>query len=119
MTRLPCLILPLALLAAPALAQETLELREMTPELLARIDAASDTAGQQMLAGPCASCHGPDGHSAGAIPSIAGMDAIEMQRKLLAFRKDEAPATVMGRLMKGYDDQQIMALSLWFSGVEK
>ena len=32
-----------------------------------------DAAAVQVLAGPCASCHGPDGRSPGAIPSIAGL----------------------------------------------
>ena len=74
------------------------------------------------LAGPCANCHGPDGHSAGAIPSIpsiAGLPEAETAALLRAFRADEVPgATVMPRLMKGYDEAQIDMLAKWFAEVK-
>lgn len=70
----------------------------------------------QILAGPCASCHGPGGHSPGAIPSIAGLSQADAVEKMLAFRNDADPAaTVMPRLMKGYDEDQIRALAHWFA----
>lgn len=73
----------------------------------------------QILAGPCASCHGPAGQSPGAIPSIAGLPEAELTAKLTAFR-DNPPAgtTVMTRHMKGYDDGQIAALAKFFAEVE-
>lgn len=71
-----------------------------------------------VLAGPCANCHGPDGRSTGAIPSIAGLDASETAARLRAFRAGQVPgATVMPRLMKGYDDAQIEMLAQWFAKV--
>lgn len=78
-----------------------------------------DLAAVQVLAGPCANCHGPDGHSPGAIPSIAGLPAGETRDKLTAFRDGSAPATVMARLMKGYDEAEIAALAEWFSEVRQ
>ncbi|MDO5706966.1 MAG: hypothetical protein Q4G49_18095 [Paracoccus sp. (in: a-proteobacteria)] len=83
----------------------------------AAAQAVPDAAAAQMLAGPCANCHGPDGHSPGAIPSIAGLPADEAREKLLVFRDGSAPATVMTRLMKGYDEAQIGALAAWFAEV--
>ncbi len=72
-----------------------------------------------VLAGPCANCHGPDGHSAGAIPSIAGLPEAETAALLRAFRADEVQgATVMPRLMKGYDEAQIDMLAKWFAEVK-
>lgn len=74
----------------------------------------------QILAGPCAACHGPAGHSPGSIPSIAGLPEADLVEKLTAFR-DAPPAgtTVMGRHMKGYDDAQIAALAKFFSEVSE
>ena len=68
-----------------------------------------------VLAGACANCHGPDGRSVGAIPPIRGLDETHLRERLLAFRAGRAAdATVMSRLMKGYDEGQIEALAKWF-----
>ncbi|NPD17665.1 c-type cytochrome [Xinfangfangia sp. D13-10-4-6] len=74
----------------------------------------------QILAGPCASCHGPGGQSPGAIPSIAGLPEADLIAALTAFR-DNPPAgtTVMTRHMKGYDDAQIAALAKFFAEAEQ
>lgn len=75
-----------------------------------------DPAAIALLAGPCANCHGPEGRSAGAIPPIAGLDEEYAVAKMLAARADADPkATVMPRLMKGYDEAQIRALASWFA----
>lgn len=69
-----------------------------------------------VLAATCVSCHGPGGHSATYIPSIAGQSESRLRARLLAFRNGTAPdATIMTRLMKGYDEPQIAALARWFA----
>lgn len=79
-----------------------------------------DPATVQVLAGPCANCHGPDGRSPGAIPSIAGLPEDAAVRQMLAFRDDTDPsATVMPRLMKGFDEDEIRALARWFAEMPK
>lgn len=77
-----------------------------------------DPAAVQVLAGPCANCHGPDGRSPGAIPSIAGLPEADAVRRMLTFRDGTDPsATVMPRLMKGYDEAEIRALARWFAEI--
>ena len=77
-----------------------------------------DPAAMQVLAAPCANCHGPDGHSPGAIPSISGLPEADAVERMLAFRNDADPgATIMPRLMKGYDEAQIRALARWFAEI--
>ncbi|MBN9341885.1 MAG: c-type cytochrome [Comamonadaceae bacterium] len=72
-----------------------------------------------MLAGTCVNCHGPEGRSTGAIPSLRGHTAGYLLQRLRAFRAGQAPdATVMTRLMKGYDDAQVEALAQWFATKE-
>lgn len=71
-------------------------------------DAAS------VLAGPCANCHAPGGAS--AIPALRGMPEAQLRARLLAFHEGRvSDATVMTRLMKGYDRGQIEALAKWFA----
>ncbi|WP_286998901.1 MULTISPECIES: c-type cytochrome [Comamonas] len=106
----PALWLAAALLAPAALAQTT-----------ATATAAASTAGPSvqdisLIAGTCANCHGPDGRSTGGIPSLRGVHERHLLQRLQAFKAGTATdATVMTRLMKGYDDAQIQALAQWFS----
>lgn len=72
-----------------------------------------------VLAGTCVNCHGPEGRATGAIPPLRGHTAGYLLQRLRAFRAGQAPdATVMTRLMKGYDDAQIEALAQWFASGE-
>lgn len=67
-----------------------------------------------VLAGACVNCHGT---GAGApIPDLRGMPEAHLRSRLLAFHEGKAAdATVMTRLMKGYDRAQIEALVKWFA----
>ena len=69
-----------------------------------------------LIAGTCANCHGPDGRSTGGIPSLRAVNERHLLARMQAFKAGTATdATVMTRLMKGYDDAQIHALAQWFS----
>lgn len=80
--------------------------------------AAQSPAGPErgeLLAVSCFSCHGPDGNSAGAMPSIAGKQADYIAERLRAWRDGSRPATVMNRLAKGYSDTDIEELARYFA----
>ena len=69
-----------------------------------------------VLAASCANCHGPDGRSTGSIPTLRGLPEAYLLQRLQAFKTGTAQdATVMSRLAKGYDDEQLKALAQWFS----
>ncbi len=69
-----------------------------------------------MLALPCTGCHGSTGIStAGDIPNLAGQTHMALTDALLRFRSGERPATVMGRLAKGYSETEIAALAQYFA----
>ncbi|WP_313298624.1 c-type cytochrome [Diaphorobacter sp.] len=70
-----------------------------------------------LLAASCINCHGPQGQSRGGIPPLAGQTQAHLRQRMLDFQAGTATdATVMTRLMKGYDSAQIEALAQWFSG---
>ncbi len=78
--------------------------------------SAAPTAG--MLAGACAGCHGAAGVSAGpATPNIAGMSETYFTETMLAFKNDETPSTVMGRIARGYPDDQIELMAGFFASL--
>ncbi len=77
--------------------------------------SAGDAVRGAVLAAPCASCHGTDGHSPGEIPSIAGMTPEDLSRAMLDFRSGARPATVMNRIARGYDEPEIAAIVAYFA----
>ena len=69
-----------------------------------------------VLAASCANCHGPDGRSTGGMPQLRGLPESYLLERLQTFKAGTAKdATVMTRLAKGYDDEQLKALAQWFS----
>ena len=85
----------------------------LAPALAGAQPGALDAA---LLAGTCLNCHAPEAPSGGPIPRLQGRDAAELRQRLRALQRGQVPdATVMTRLMKGYDDAQIEALAQWFA----
>ncbi|MCK5813039.1 MAG: cytochrome c4 [Cocleimonas sp.] len=65
-------------------------------------------ASAKMLADTCTGCHGFDGNSKGpATPSIAGFSAEYLTEVMKAYKSGDASSTIMGRIMKGYSDEEL------------
>ncbi len=75
---------------------------------------AADADGRN-LAANCTGCHGTNGVSAGAIPTLAGMERARMVLLMQEFRDGKRSATVMHQHAKGYTDAQIEAIAAWFA----
>lgn len=73
--------------------------------------AGAQTADPQLLSLSCAGCHGPAGHSPGPMPSLFGRTATAIAESMRAFRADQRPSTVMGRIAKGYTDAEIQRVA--------
>lgn len=71
------------------------------------------------MANNCFTCHGPSGHSPGAIPSLHGQSAAAIATALKAFKSGVRPSTVMGRQAKGYSDAEIDALAAYIGNLQK
>ena len=59
-------------------------------------------------ASSCSGCHG-------AASSIAGRDAKDLTDALIAFRSGARPTTVMGRITKGFDTEELGAIAAWWA----
>jgi sulfide dehydrogenase cytochrome subunit len=86
--------------------------------LIAPSDAqAAGMAPASMLANTCNACHGPNGSTYGpATPSIAGTNADYITDTMKAYKSGERKSTIMGRIAKGYTDEEIMAIAKHFAG---
>jgi sulfide dehydrogenase cytochrome subunit len=65
----------------------------------------------------CLGCHGPDGRGATGVAAIAGRDRAELTAIMLAFRANERPGTIMGRIARGYTEAEIAAMADHFSRI--
>ena len=73
--------------------------------------AAAGGAAPSALADACAPCHGTDGRSPGAIPALSGRSAAYITQRMLEFKAGARQGTVMNRIAKGYDDDEIAAIA--------
>lgn len=71
-----------------------------------------------MIAGTCAGCHGYEGKSVGAAPSIAGLEASYIESAMKGFKNGERPATVMNRIAKAYSDEDIKLMASYFAALK-
>ena len=78
--------------------------------VLGQAAAAGGTA-PSALADACAPCHGTDGRSPGAIPALSGKSAAYITQRMLEFKAGARQGTVMNRIAKGYDDDEIAAIA--------
>jgi sulfide dehydrogenase cytochrome subunit len=69
----------------------------------------------KMLADTCAGCHGTHGNSVGpASPSIAAMDPVVFVDTMLAFQSGDTYSTIMGRIAKGYTEEELEKMGEYF-----
>ncbi len=68
-----------------------------------------------LAAQACLSCHGPGGTGAGGVPGLAGRERAELVTLMAAFRANERPATIMGRITRGYSEAEVAASAEYFS----
>ena len=71
------------------------------------------------MAATCTNCHGADSGKPGGMPAIAGKSAGELARQLKDFKSGARPATLMHQLARGFSDEQLEQLAVYFAGVSK
>jgi cytochrome subunit of sulfide dehydrogenase len=93
-----------------------------------RLRLLSGLAGLCLLAGPgwaadtsppgassCTGCHSSTKIADSVIPRIAGRKREDIVKFMVEYRSGAWPSSVMGRIAKGFDDQQTNAIAAWFA----
>jgi sulfide dehydrogenase cytochrome subunit len=84
---------------------------------LALSGTALATPGGEMLGNTCAGCHGTKGNTNGpATPGLAGINKEYFVDAMKGYQAGTRPATVMGRIAKGYTEEEIKAMADYFAG---
>ncbi|GEP60998.1 c-type cytochrome [Reyranella soli] len=97
--------------------------RLLLPALASVLSLASVVAGGAVRAADtappgassCTGCHAAQRIPDSVIPRIAGRKASDIVQFMREYRSGAWPSTVMGRIAKGFDDQQIDAIAAWFA----
>jgi sulfide dehydrogenase cytochrome subunit len=76
-------------------------------------------AGPPPGATSCSGCHPASATVNTPVPRILGREPDEIVAAMLAFRSGERPSTVMGRIAKGFSDDEIRAIALWLAAQEE
>jgi len=101
------------------LMKKTLALTLLCAGTLGAVVAAqASDARARFMAANCAYCHGPDGKSRGAIPSLAGLEKGYFIEQMKAFRDGSRPGTVMQKHAMGYTDAEYEAMAGWFAAIK-
>lgn len=96
--------------------KKTIKLVVLALGLLSSAAFADGIRSPSMLGNTCAGCHGTDGASAGDImPIIGGLDKGYLTTVMMEFKSGERESTIMGRIAKGYSDDEIKALAGFFA----
>jgi len=64
-------------------------------------------------AASCSGCHALHEPASSPIPRIYGRDANEIVTVMAAFRDGSRPSTVMGRIAKGFSDEELRPIAAW------
>jgi sulfide dehydrogenase cytochrome subunit len=76
----------------------------------------AEGASAEAISYTCAGCHGFMGSSTGpATPTIAGASSEYILEMMKAYRDGTAASTIMGRIAKGYTDEQYELMGEFFS----
>jgi sulfide dehydrogenase cytochrome subunit len=81
--------------------------------------SAGDFDRGAVLSMSCAACHGTDGVSPGVMPTLNGQSRAFINNRMIAFRSGKRLSTVMGRIAKGYSDEEIAAIAQHLSRLKQ
>ncbi len=79
------------------------------------LTSAAQQASHSMLGNMCAGCHGTRGKSAEPMPIIAGQPEEYLAKTMKSYRSGRRPSTIMGRLARGYSDEEVDAMASFFA----
>jgi len=66
-------------------------------------------------ASSCSGCHAASAKVDTPVPRIFGRQPAEIIAAMQAFRSGERPSTVMGRIAKGFSEDEIRAIAVWLA----
>jgi sulfide dehydrogenase cytochrome subunit len=69
-------------------------------------------------ASSCSGCHATKKSVDTPVPRLVGRNPADIEAAMTAFRAGQRPSSVMGRIAKGFTDDEIGAIAAWY-GAQK
>ena len=69
-------------------------------------------------ASSCSGCHATGKGVETPVPPLVGRTPADVEAAMMAFRSGQRPSVVMGRIAKGFDNDEIKAIAAWY-GAQK
>lgn len=66
----------------------------------------------------CSGCHPLTNNVASPVPSLMGRDAGSIVSQMQGFREGKLKATVMGRIAKGFSDEEMAAIAQYYQRLD-
>ena len=83
------------------------------PMLTGLLASAAAAAVAPPGASSCSGCHPKTASAETKVPPLRGQNLADIVAAMQAFRSGERPSTVMGRIAKGFSDEEIRAIAAW------
>jgi cytochrome c553 len=83
---------------------------------IARANAAAQTPPPG--ASSCSGCHAMKKSVDTPVPRLVGRNPADIEAAMVAFRAGQRPSSVMGRIAKGFTDDEVRAIAAWY-GAQK
>lgn len=81
----------------------------------AQAEPSNPIASGAAMAWQCAPCHGTNGQEfIEAMPPLAGMPKQQFIDAMIAYREGTRAAIIMDRVARGFTDDEIKAMAIWF-----
>lgn len=70
------------------------------------------------ISATCLSCHGPNGNSLGAIPSLNGLSKDYVVKAMKDYKSGKRLGTIMKKHAVGYTDAEFEAMGAYFASLK-
>ena len=109
-----------AILPNPVVAAEVAGKTEAKPCLIAGWEQPAHTCviHTRTIAATCFICHGPNGKSSSAIPTLAGQDKAYLAAAMRDFKSGKRDSTVMKKYAMGYSDSEYDDIAAFFAAIK-
>jgi cytochrome subunit of sulfide dehydrogenase len=67
-------------------------------------------------ASSCSGCHASNPKAGTPVPPLAGRPAADIANQMIAFKTGKQAGTIMDRIAKGFSDEEIQAIAVWYAG---
>ena len=78
------------------------------------LSAAAQGADAPTGAASCSGCHAANPRVETPVPPLVGRPAADITSQMIAFKAGQRPGTIMGRIAKGYSEDEIRAIAAWY-----